>query len=159
MTWNFDSLFNLFLILSRGRHREKFGWYPVPKNILHHKIKIMYDSRSMSMHFIAWNLRKSWSFLAEYHLNNRVRSFWGNAAVVVSVSAHFDVTLVTPSGSPRVFDDPEIFVRVSPVSNSGHWKCSNLIFYKKLRAKIISLATIRSIFWFQVFAFCIFLIY
>ena len=74
----------------------------------------------MSMHFIAWNLRKSWSFLAEYHLNNRVRSFRGNSAVVVSVSAHFDVTLVTPSGSPRVFDDPEIFVRVSSVSNSGH---------------------------------------
>jgi len=47
-----------------------------------------------------------------------VRSHGGNSAVVLSVSGHPDVSVLSPAGSPRVLDQPVISSSIDSVSSS-----------------------------------------
>ena len=51
-------------------------------------------------------------------LNKRIAGQCGNTTLVVLVSAHEDVTLVTPGGAPRVLDDVVVLRVLATITNS-----------------------------------------
>ena len=52
------------------------------------------------------------------HLNSWVRCISGNSTIVVPVSAHFNVALLTPGCSPTVLNNPEVLALVSSITHS-----------------------------------------
>lgn len=54
------------------------------------------------------------------NLDNGVESIGGDTTVVVSVSCHPDVSLLSPPGSPAVLDDPVVRSSGRSVSNNKH---------------------------------------
>lgn len=53
-----------------------------------------------------------------YMLNKRIASSCGNTALILLVTAHPDVTVVTPGCAPRVLDDVVGLFTVSVITNS-----------------------------------------
>jgi hypothetical protein len=51
-------------------------------------------------------------------LDSWITGSCSNTALIAFVTAHFNVTLVTPASSPAVFDEPVIFVGVGTITYS-----------------------------------------
>jgi len=55
-----------------------------------------------------------------HNLDNSVSGVAGDSAVVVSVSGHVDVSVVTPRGSPAVLDEPVVLPTHGSVSDGQY---------------------------------------